>query len=327
MASRTDERGSGIAGAAGRAALFPARAAARAWRGQFEAAAEDVISTPEVARILDRALAGPLPEELARSLIRHRVLERVLAELAASGELERIVQDGLASPRTLQIADQVLASDEMQHALRTIVSSPEVRTALGQQTAGLADQVVAGVDAAAMRLDDRVERLVHPGAAAGPSPYGGIVTRALALGVDALVVTVGYTAVLGIVALIASLAGGLRPAWLVAALLSVGWAVAAGAYFVLFWSTAERTPGMRLLRVSVRAAAPGPPSIGRSIVRLVGLVLSIIPLFAGFLPILFDHRRRGLADFMAGTTVVYDTDESRAARGLAAPVRPGSGEG
>jgi uncharacterized RDD family membrane protein YckC len=38
---------------------------------------------------------------------------------------------------------------------------------------------------------------------------------------------------------------------------------------------------------------------------LVGLVLSIVPLFAGFLPVLFSERRRGLADFMAGTVVVY----------------------
>jgi uncharacterized RDD family membrane protein YckC len=40
-------------------------------------------------------------------------------------------------------------------------------------------------------------------------------------------------------------------------------------------------------------------------VRLVGLVLSIIPLFAGFLPVLVDDRRRGLLDMMARTTVVY----------------------
>ena len=40
--------------------------------------------------------------------------------------------------------------------------------------------------------------------------------------------------------------------------------------------------------------------------RLVGLVLAIVPLFAGFIPVLFTERRRGLPDFMAGTVVVYD---------------------
>ena len=39
--------------------------------------------------------------------------------------------------------------------------------------------------------------------------------------------------------------------------------------------------------------------------RFVGLVLAIVPLFAGFLPVLFDARRRGLQDFLAGTTVLY----------------------
>ncbi len=35
-------------------------------------------------------------------------------------------------------------------------------------------------------------------------------------------------------------------------------------------------------------------------------MLSIIPLFAGFIPMLMTERRRGLADFMAGTVVVHE---------------------
>jgi hypothetical protein len=34
--------------------------------------------------------------------------------------------------------------------------------------------------------------------------------------------------------------------------------------------------------------------------RLVGLGLAIVPLFAGFVPVLIDARRRGLHDFLAG---------------------------
>jgi hypothetical protein len=40
-------------------------------------------------------------------------------------------------------------------------------------------------------------------------------------------------------------------------------------------------------------------------VRLVGLGLAIIPLGAGFLPVLVDDRRRALQDFLAGTVVLY----------------------
>jgi hypothetical protein len=50
-------------------------------------------------------------------------------------------------------------------------------------------------------------------------------------------------------------------------------------------------------------------------VRLVGLVLAIVPMFAGFVPVLFAERRRGLPDFLAGTVVLYD-DHMREAMGL-----------
>ena len=87
-----------------------------------------------------------------------------------------------------------------------------------------------------------------------------------------------------------------------------------GVYFVLFWSTAGQTPGMRLLHVRVRRPGGETPSIARSLVRLVGLVLAIVPLFAGFLPVLFTDRRRGLPDFLAGTVVVYEDPQPRRGR-------------
>lgn len=40
-----------------------------------------------------------------------------------------------------------------------------------------------------------------------------------------------------------------------------------------------------------------------SALRFVGLLLAIVPLFAGFLPMLVDLRRRGLQDYVAGTVV------------------------
>ena len=301
-----DEQRSGLADAAGRAAFFPARAAARVWRDQLEAAVDEVLSAPEISRVIDRALAGSLPEEIARSVVRHRVLERVVAELASSGELERLLNTALASPRTLELTDRVLASDETQHALRQVASSPEVRDAITRQTAGLAEEVAGGVRAAAVPLDDRVERAVRRRARLDHQVYAGLVTRALAFTTDAIVTLVIYMSVVGAVALVSSLVGGLRPEWLVGVLLGSGWVLISGIYFVLFWSAAGRTPGMHLLHLRVRTVAGGVPSVGRSIVRLIGLVIAIVPLFAGFVPVLFDARRRGLADFLARTVVVYD---------------------
>ena len=234
------------------------------------------------------------------------MLERIVAELAASGELERLMTAALGSPRTLELTDRVLASDETQRALRHVASSPELRDAIARQTTGLADEVVGGVRASAARLDDRAEQIVRRPPRAERPIYGGIATRALALATDAGVTLVLFMAIVGTAALIASLVGGLRPEWLVGALLASGWLLIAGTYFVLFWSSAGQTPGMRLLRVRVHGPTGEPPSIIRSLVRLVGLVLAIVPMFAGFIPVLFTERRRGLPDFLAGTVVVYD---------------------
>ena len=311
MASDDDERRPGLSDAAGRAAFFPARAAARVWRAPIEEAVDEVLSAPEIARVVDRALAGSLPEELTRSLVRHRVLERVVAELAESGELERLLNAALASPRTLELTDRVLASDETRRAVRHVASSPELRDAVARQTTGLADEVVGGVRASAARLDDRAEQVVRRPPRLQPSVYAGIVTRAIALAADAAVTIVAFMSVVGVSALVASLVGSLRPAWLAGVLLGSGWMLIVGLYFVLFWSSAGQTPGMRLLGVRLRGPEGGGGlSIGRSLVRLVGLLLAIVPMFAGFLPVLFTERRRGLPDFLAGTVVVYDRREA-----------------
>jgi uncharacterized RDD family membrane protein YckC len=298
----TPRKRAGIADSAGRAAFFPARVAARAWRGGIESAAEDVVSAPEIARIVDSALAGPLPEEIARSLVRHRVIERVVAELAATGELERLIEQSLGSGQTLELTDRVLASDEMQRVLQSIASSPELRRAVTRQSAGLAGDVVAGVRQSATRLDERIAR---PEQRRQPM-YAGIATRAAALAVDALAALSIFAVGSAVVALIASLVGGIRPQWLAGSLLGLAWIIVGGGYFVLFWSAAGQTPGLRLMRLRVQRPGGGGLTVGRAIVRTVGLALAIIPLFAGFVPALFDQRRRALPDYLAGTVVLHD---------------------
>jgi uncharacterized RDD family membrane protein YckC len=278
----------------------PTRIAARAWRGRIESAADDVLSAPEIARIVDRVLAGPLPEELARSLVRHQVIERVVGELAASGELQRLIEKSLASPQTLELTDRVLASAEMRRTLRSVASSPELRTAVARQSAGLAEEVVGGVRASAVRLDRRLGR------AAEAPHYAGVATRGVALAIDALTALAIFATGGAVLALIASLVGGIRPQWLAGTLLGAGWVLVAGGYFVLFWSAAGQTPGLRLMRLRVQRADGGGLSFVRAVVRAIGLALAIIPFFAGFVPALFDRRRRALPDYLADTIVVYD---------------------
>ena len=146
---------------------------------------------------------------------------------------------------------------------------------------------------------------IRPGLSAARVPYAGIATRGVALAIDIVIVHAIVLAAAGLLGLVASLVGDLRPAWLVATLAVVGWALAVAFYFVLFWSVTGQTPGLRAMRLRVVAGGGEPPSFGRSLIRLVGLLLAIVPLFAGFLPVLFDRRRRGLHDYLAGTVVLY----------------------
>jgi uncharacterized RDD family membrane protein YckC len=188
----------------------------------------------------------------------------------------------------------------MRRAIREIVSSREVRDAVAQQTVGFAEELALEVRSGARRLDNRIGRKQAP-----TFRFAGIATRAAGLGVDAFLILAILTIVSGFVALITSLVGDLRPAWLAGTLLGVGGLVVAAGYLVLFWSSAGRTPGMHLLGLRLRRPSGEPPSVGRSIVRAIATWISIIPLFAGYIPVLFDARRRGLPDYLAGTEVVY----------------------
>jgi uncharacterized RDD family membrane protein YckC len=136
--------------------------------------------------------------------------------------------------------------------------------------------------------------------------YQGLVTRTIAFAVDAAAINVVALAVAGAVGLAFSILE--LPSGVKTAMYAVGgvayflWTVA---YFVTCWSATGQTPGDRLLHIRVRDADDGTPlSPWRSFLRLIYLTLAALPLFAGFLPILVDDRRRGLHDMLAGSVVV-----------------------
>jgi uncharacterized RDD family membrane protein YckC len=137
--------------------------------------------------------------------------------------------------------------------------------------------------------------------------YAGIVTRTIALAIDALVLNLGIAVVAAIVGLALSVFGERisdppTPALLGAA---ACWALVAGAYFAGFWSLASQTPGMRALGLEISCVGGGRLRAGRSVRRLVGMVLAALPLMAGYALILLDPRRQGLHDKLASTIVCY----------------------
>jgi uncharacterized RDD family membrane protein YckC len=145
--------------------------------------------------------------------------------------------------------------------------------------------------------------------------YIGLVTRTVALTVDAALITlIALIVELG-VALIVSVFH--LPKDVKQVLVAIGaaayvlWTIG---YFVTFWSTTGETPGDRVMRIRVVAADGGRVKPRWALVRLAGAVLSAIPLFAGYLLILFDRRRRGLLDILARTVVVESPNLSVAAK-------------
>jgi uncharacterized RDD family membrane protein YckC len=332
--------------AAGRAALFPARVIGRALRVApavsranerleaegsealagarrgLETAAGDLLAAPELERTLDRALAGPLPDAVARSLVEHRVVERVVAEVVTSPEFENAVAAALehevakrladrviASGLSAEVTDRVLDSAELQRVVEHVVSSPEVRVALTRQTRSFADELRDGLRRRTERADDAAQRKVRRwlgrAASAPGNPHAGLVGRGVAFAIDLAVANGVYLIGAALAGLAASLVGELRPTWLAGVLLAIGWTLVVGGYFVLFWTAAGQTPGMRVMGMRVIHGQGDPPGLARAALRFVGLLLAIVPLFAGFLPMLVDLRRRGLQDYVAGTVVRY----------------------
>jgi uncharacterized RDD family membrane protein YckC len=79
---------------------------------------------------------------------------------------------------------------------------------------------------------------------------------------------------------------------------------------ILFWRFRGATPGKMLISARiVDAGTYGPPSTGKLIGRYFAYLVSIVPVFLGFLWIAFDKRKQGLHDKLAGTVVIYDEDD------------------
>jgi len=270
VAARMPLAGSVVTSAGGRVSRDGAAARAVV-RSRAEDATTAVLAAPELERVVDRALAAPLPDAVVKKLV-----------------------------------DHVLASPEIDRVVEHVAASPAVRAAVQQQSRSLAEDVAARLRSRTVWLDDLVEAkarsLLHRSPRTVASPYGGVVTRTVAFLVDVVLLAAVFLMITALAGVAASLFGHIG-GWPLAILLSVSWTVAAAAYFVLFWTTAGQTPGMRVMRQRVARAAGGTVGFGRALLRFVVLTFGFLPLLVSAVLILFDDRRRGLHDLAAGTVV------------------------
>jgi uncharacterized RDD family membrane protein YckC len=130
----------------------------------------------------------------------------------------------------------------------------------------------------------------HPSIASSPV---GFAPRLLAAVIDAVIWAILTLALLGDPA---TLPPGSR--------FIVDWVLPAAMTLVV-WTVWQATPGKMMIRARiVDAETGGLPTLGQYVIRYVGYFLALLPLGLGLLWIMFDSRKRGLHDIMAGTMVV-----------------------
>jgi uncharacterized RDD family membrane protein YckC len=76
-------------------------------------------------------------------------------------------------------------------------------------------------------------------------------------------------------------------------------------YYTFFWTLVGYTPGKAILGLKVVRKNGGKLSFGRSLLRFFSYWISMLPLFLGFFWVLWDSKRQGWHDKIAGTQVLY----------------------
>jgi uncharacterized RDD family membrane protein YckC len=271
-----------------------------------ESAAEEAmvaaVQSEAVERALVRVLQGPVVEEAVQGALESETVKQALI-------------DALDSELVDEVWQRLLASEEAQRLVERIAEAPELRAAISAQSVGFIEDIGHTIGETTRRLDGVVERIVRRvlfrPRRSEPTERAGAVTRVLAFALDGLIVNLVFSGVAAIAALIASFfsgnANGVSDLALV--LGTSAWFALGALYLVAFWSLAAQTPGMRFFGIRLGVEGRGLP-LRRSVRRLVGLCLAAIPFGLGFLGILFDERRRGWQDRLAGVDVLYEERKS-----------------
>ncbi len=254
------------------------------------------IESPAVERALVRVLEGPAVEE---------AVERLLASPA----VERAAINALDSPLVDKVWDRLLKSDEAQKLVERVAEAPEVRAAITQQGFGLLEDIGRQIRRIAHQLDggaEAIARRLLSRYKPAKSDNAGLVTRALAIGVDGALVAAAFFVVTGVFDFAVSAFFEFDRSSTFAIVFGTAFLVwLSGFYLFFFWTLTGQTPGMRFLGIRLDDYDGTPHLSPRTASRrLVGLVLAAIPFGAGFLMVLFSERRRGLHDRIARTEVI-----------------------
>ena len=92
-------------------------------------------------------------------------------------------------------------------------------------------------------------------------------------------------------------------------LLIVGGLLISAVYYTGFWQSEGQTFGKQMLGIRVIRAKGGTLGWGKAFLRYIGYIISAVAASLGFLWIVFDGRRQGWHDKIAGTLVVDADDD------------------
>lgn len=270
----------------------------QALESTIEEALVRAVESEAVERSISRIMEGPVIENAVRDAMRSEAVEQALLEIVDSELIDRLWA-------------RILESDETQKLIERIAEAPEVRAAIASQGLGLIDDIGRGVARVTRALDFAFERIARRltlrQQRSSPTDRAGFITRALALGFDAVIVNLvmlGSTALVGLLAT----AVGIDIGDLSGAAYAVGgatWLSLGSLYLFVFWSISGQTPGMRFL--DIRIEHEGERAIGPKLAfrRLAGFWLAAIPFGLGFLGVLLRLDRRGFPDRLGQTQVFY----------------------
>jgi uncharacterized RDD family membrane protein YckC len=263
-----------------------------------------------------RAVTTAVAERVAEILIEEGVVERTVERALRDPSTERAAVAVLDSELLDELTKRLLASEEIQQIIERIANAPEVRNAITRQGVGLLDDLRLELVEQCRRADGIAEAppraLFRRPRREIPFPVAGIVTRLVALGIDAAIVNFCLLGISAVLALLFNQVTGDNPSTGLAATTGiVTWVVFGSLYLTSFWSLIGATPGMRFMSIELRGTDGRHIGFGRGVRRIVGMLLGVIPIFAGYLAVMVSSRRHAFHDRLADTDVLYTEKPQR----------------
>jgi uncharacterized RDD family membrane protein YckC len=255
----------------------------------------------------------------ARGVARRLGFDRAVSDAVDRGmdseTAARATERLLDNETTKRVWEKVLESDEAQRLVERVAEAPELRAAIARQGVDLIDDLRAKVRGVARQIDTAFEgivrRVLRRPLRDGRPIYAGAFSRLLALAIDVAVVYGALLLLSAAIALVYSIfhSGDDNAGTVAIALGLSAWLLIAAAYLVVFWSGAQRTPGMSFVAIRLLSKDAADVTVGQAIRRLLWMPIAALPLMLGFSGILLRNERQGWPDRRAGTVVCYADPE------------------